>query len=233
MVHLRVVLVEPQIPANLGFLARVLENFGVEDWVAVGGCPVAGTEAEKTGAPALARLQSLKRADSLQEALDDSVGAIGFTARGGHRRHPDSVEEVFANMRGIEGSDQVLALVFGREDRGLENAECALCSQLATIPTVGLSSLNLSHAVAVVLYEWSRNHVALDQHSLPAQWSTLEERQRAMERAHRVLEQVAFPYQQHQLMGTLQRFAAQPMESRDLRMLNRILRHAEFLLSQS
>lgn len=51
--------------------------------------------------------------------------------------------------------DQPVALVFGREDRGLSNGELLQAGRLLTLPTAAAySSLNLSHAVAVVLHAW-------------------------------------------------------------------------------
>lgn len=229
MSRLRVVLVEPQIPANLGFVARGLANFGVEDWVAVGGCPVKGTEAERTGSPAPEQLEALRRVESLEEALADCVGAIGFTARGGHRRPPVNLEFLHeaATERGLV--DGRIALVFGREDRGLEAQECEACSLLVTIPTEGLGSLNLSHAVTIGLYEWFRGQRAVEDTVLEHQWSVQEERAQAAERAWRLLEAAEFPHHGDQLHGFLRRLVAQPMESRDLRALNKVLRHVEFL----
>ncbi|MGB0952057.1 MAG: RNA methyltransferase [Planctomycetota bacterium] len=229
---LRVVLVEPQIPANMGFVARALDNFGVHDWVAVGGCAVEGTDAEKTGAPAKERLDALRRVGCLEEALQDCVGAIGFTARGGHRRPPINLESIHqaAAERGLV--DGKIALVFGREDRGLEAQECEACSLLVTIPTEGLGSLNLSHAVTVGLYEWFRGQRAVEDALLDHQWSVQEERAQAAERAWRLLEAAEFPHHGDQLHGLLRRLVAQPMESRDLRALNKIMRHVEFLKAQ-
>lgn len=239
MPSLRVVLVEPQIPANLGFVARALDNFGVHDWVAVRGCAVEGTDAQKTGAPAKERLDAMRRVERLEEALQDCVGAIGFTARGGHRRPPVRLESIHkeAKARGLIAEPATatgeearpIALVFGREDRGLEARECEACSVLVTIPTEGLGSLNLSHAVTVGLYEWFRGDRAVEDTILEHQWSSQEERSQAAERAFRLLEAADFPHHGDQLHGLLRRLVAQPMESRDLRALNKIIRHAEYL----
>lgn len=228
MNDLRVVLVEPQIPANLGFVARILDNFGVQDWVAVKGCAVKGTEAERTGAPALESLGRLRRVESLEEALADCTAAIGLTARGGHRRHPVALEEMVGSMEGEQAGR--FALVFGREDRGLEARECEACTHLVRIPTSGLSSLNLSHAVGITLYEWFRGRPMESnaEEVLEHQWSTLEERGQMAERVLRALEATDYRHHGDQLTGALRRLVAQPMESRDLRILNKILRHAEY-----
>ena len=142
MSKLRIVLVEPQIPANLGFVARCLDNFGLDDWVAVNGCKVERTEAERTGATSMAILHKLKRCDSLHEAIADCDLVIGFTARDGFRRAPlplhllrSHFEEQINPQLFDPSNDTRVALVFGREDRGLEGRECESCSRLVVIPT--------------------------------------------------------------------------------------------------
>ena len=65
------------------------------------------------------------------------------------------IDEVFAEARarGLEPSS--IALVFGPEDRGLNNEELARCHRIAFVPTSGeYSSLNLAQAAVVCLYEW-------------------------------------------------------------------------------
>jgi TrmH family RNA methyltransferase len=232
MPRIRIVLVEPQIPANLGFVARCLDNFGLDDWIAVGGCAVEGTEAQRTGSPAPEVLAALRRADSLEEAVADCDLVIGLTARDGFRRAPLSLHGMREGIGDLVASTRV-ALVFGREDRGLENRECERCSHLVTIPTAGLSSFNLSHAVAITLYEWFRGRVQrppVAQPSLPQEfrWASSGEKAKFVARALADLEAAAFRHHGDQLHGALRRLAALPIEGRDLRMLNRIARHAEW-----
>ena len=237
MTRLRVVLVEPQMPANLGFIARCLGNYALTDWSSVNGCAVEGTEAERTGARAREVLAAMQRASSLQEALADADVVIGLTARDGFRRAPTPLPELREHLHRqlgeLEDSTRV-ALVFGREDRGLESKECELCSHLAVIPTSGRSSLNLSHAVAVTLYEWFRGRVqqpVLEQPPQPQEfrWATAAEKAQLAERTLSNLEASQFRHHHDQLHGALRRILSQPMEGRDLRQLNRIVRHVEWL----
>jgi len=233
MTNLRVVLVEPQIPANLGFIARCLDNFGLDDWVAVNGCKVKGSEAERTGAPSKQVLATLQRASSLEEAIADCDLAIGFTARDGFRRAPLPMHEIQATL-GELPSDARIALVFGREDRGLEASECERCSSLFTIPTAAFSSFNLSHAVAITLYEYFRGRVIsppVDEVPQPQEfrWASSNEKSQLVARTLADLEASGFRHHGDQLHGALRRILAQPMEGRDLRMMNKIARHVEWL----
>ena len=233
MGDLRVVLVEPQIPANLGFIARVLDNFGVADWHAVRGCPVEGTEAERTGAPARATLDALARSDSLSATLADRTHVVGLTARAGYRRAPMPLHELPA-LAAEWGPDARVALLFGREDRGLEALETEQCTALVTIPTAGMPSLNLSHAVAITLYEWFRGRpeAAATTAEAPNQdqrWARTDDKIRFAKDAYAVLEQHRFRHHGDELRGAIRRLLAQPVEGRDLRVLFRILDHARWL----
>jgi len=67
-----------------------------------------------------------------------------------HLRHPVFLDEITEKIVDVEGT---IGLVFGREDYGLFNDEIAACDLMVKIPTSdAYASLNLSHAVAVVLY---------------------------------------------------------------------------------
>jgi TrmH family RNA methyltransferase len=227
----RLILVEPQIPGNLGFAARLVENFGVEDWVQVRGAEWRGSEAERTGAMALSALDRLRRADDLAAAAAGCSHLVGFTARAGRHRQPAPLAALGA-LRGEWGPEARVGLVFGREDRGLETEETEACAALLTIPTAGFSSLNLSHAVAVALYEWGRaegagagGEEAADP-AAEAVWATEEDRRRLAAKAAEELAAAGYPDRGEELPAVLRRLTARPLEARDLRVLERIVRHA-------
>ncbi len=117
MTEPKVVLVAPENPANVGFAARVCANFGVQDWVQVGGCNLRNSEAEKTGAPARPQLESLQRVDALADALGDTTHVVGFTARAGEHRQLQSAHQL-SKWRQAWGDNAKVAFVFGRESRG-------------------------------------------------------------------------------------------------------------------
>lgn len=153
-----VVLVRPRFPENIGAAARACANFGCPNLVLV--APERWEEdkalplATPKGADILRRMAIF---DDLPAALAGFTYAVGTTARtGGWRRGlltpsqagPEAAERLREGGR--------VALVFGSEDRGLENAEVELCQGLVNIPTVSdASSLNLAQAVLLLLYEVS------------------------------------------------------------------------------
>ncbi|MBT3340336.1 MAG: hypothetical protein HN405_05305 [Planctomycetes bacterium] len=230
----RIILVEPQTPANVGFVARVLANFGLSDWSIVAGQTWRGTEAERTGAPAIETLRGVQEAVNLTDALSGCSHVVGFTARSGRHRQVIDLSAL-PKLASEWGEHAKPAFVFGREDRGLEQQEVEACSVLVKIPTEGLHSFNLSHAVAIAMYEWFRSpssHQNLDDNDARS-WADSAARRRLAGEAFSLLESVDYPDRGNELTPTLRRVAAMQFETRDLRTLERVLRHARWLMGQS
>ncbi|MEK7689550.1 MAG: TrmH family RNA methyltransferase [Bdellovibrionota bacterium] len=148
----RVILVEPRTPGNVGAVARACACFGIQDLRLVKpACDHLGFEATKyaTG-PSGDLLQSARVEPNLASAIADCTAAIAFTRRtGDDRRQNLKLTEIPALLA---GSKDKIALVFGNEETGLHQADVQLCTQLCSIGTAReMGSLNLSHAVAIVL----------------------------------------------------------------------------------
>lgn len=158
LARVRVVLVETSHPGNVGACARAMKSMGLArlDLVRPKRFPSADATARAAGADDL-----LVRAavwDSLAEAVAGCGWVVGTSAR--DRRHIDwpsmdaraCAEEAVARL----GASEV-ALVFGRENSGLSNAELDLCHALVSVPAVdAFRSLNLAAAVQVLAYELRR-----------------------------------------------------------------------------
>ncbi len=152
-----VVLVRTRFPENVGMAARACANMGAaelilvdpERWDMDKAAPLA------TG-QGLAVLQSLRIVPTLREALEGCTHAFGTTARtGGWRQGVMPPARAADEICAVARTGGRVALVFGPEDRGLENGEVAICTRLVTIPTAPEQpSLNLAQAVLIVLYEW-------------------------------------------------------------------------------
>jgi tRNA/rRNA methyltransferase len=151
----RVVLVEPKSEGNVGSVARAMKNFGLEDLVLVRP-PRLADEAKGRAMHAWDVVESARHVDSFDEAVQGTDFIIGTSARipaseKAHVRNPVEARDLPRRLAQTSGT---VALCFGREDFGLFNEELERCDLLVTIPTSDrYKSLNLSHAVAVVLYE--------------------------------------------------------------------------------
>lgn len=154
MNHVRVVLVRAENPMNIGHVARALRNFGVSHLFLVQCAPHQTDEAYTTGFKAKRILNSAKTFDSLKEALSGSTLSVGFSARiRNDRGSPVGLLQLVPKI--VETvSDHKVSLVFGNEKNGLSNEELALCDVASIIPASSVyPTLNLSHAVAVALFE--------------------------------------------------------------------------------
>lgn len=148
--NLRVVLVDPENPLNVGFVARAMRAFGVSDMVVVSSAwKVLPPEARVTGACAAEILDGIRFENDLEGALRGCVTAIAFSRRPTALRQGEFTLPVVPASMSMKGR---AALVFGRESSGLSRAESALCPHLARIPCRNGVSLNLGQAVAVALF---------------------------------------------------------------------------------
>ncbi|MDW7644579.1 MAG: RNA methyltransferase [Desulfuromonadales bacterium] len=156
--NVAVVLVEPQGALNIGSVCRAMMNFGFSDLRLVEPqVDHLADEARRMAVKAGVLLDEARVFDSLEAALADCQFALGTTRRFGKYRedflHPDEAADQFLPLaeRGR------VALVFGREDKGLLTNELDLCQRFITIPTHdALPSMNLAQAVSLCLYETSR-----------------------------------------------------------------------------
>lgn len=152
--RLRVILVEPEGKVNVGFVARTCVNFGVDELYLVNPRIEVDEEALRYAARARDFLEDAPIVGSLDEALEGVSVSVCTTSRSGQRhdvlRHTITAEELARRMHRWSS----IALVFGRESTGLTRAELAKCHLAVTIPaSPEYPVLNLSHAVAVILYE--------------------------------------------------------------------------------
>ena len=155
LANIRVVLVNPMFGGNLGSVCRAMNNNGVTDLAVVDPRPdMDMDEARKFSCNARDQLESRKTFQTLQEAIADCTVVAATSARTGFYRDTAYSPRAFAPIALESAKDHKIALVFGREDKGLFNEELALCTHIIQIPSSGLyTSLNLSHAVYVCCYE--------------------------------------------------------------------------------
>jgi tRNA/rRNA methyltransferase len=155
MPRFRVVLVNPKNDGNIGAVARVMGNFGFDELFLVGPCEITD-EAFKRAKHAGDVLRNATITDSFERSLESCSLVVGTTgiitdSEKHFIRIPLTPREFAEKVR---ESDGLIALVFGREDMGLSQEELAGCDALLHIPaSEDYRVLNLSHAVAVVLYE--------------------------------------------------------------------------------
>ncbi len=152
---LSIVLVKPQGPINIGSVARVMMNFGFTRLRLVEPTPeYLSLPAKKMALTAFPILETAQVFDTLQAALSDIQVAFGTTRRFGKYRENFFTPAAAAEKLNQAFADLSCALVLGPEDNGLETKDLSLCQHFITIPTHdGFPSMNLSHALSILLYE--------------------------------------------------------------------------------
>ena len=148
------VLVEPRDPGNIGASARAIKNMGFKNLCLVRPLSEITDEARWLAHNSLDILLSAQVFSSLGEAIRDKSIVVGTTRRTGKNRGQSmAVQNGCEYLLEMSGENRV-AILFGREDKGLNNEEVAECGLLFNIPTSREHrSLNLSQAVLIVAYE--------------------------------------------------------------------------------
>ncbi len=132
-----VILVEPQIPENTGFIARLCSNYDTE--LRIVNSEFNLSESRDTAANAQNVLDEAEIFEKLGNAIEDLDFVVG-TKPG----RASSLEDFQPREN--------TSLVLGREDSGLSNEELEICDAVVHIDTPGYSSMNLSHAAAVLMH---------------------------------------------------------------------------------
>ena len=156
--RLRVVLVAPRNPLNIGAAARAMSNFGFFHLRVVNPYELAFREARSAvgAAPLLAKAEEFK---TVAEAIQDCTLVVGTTAVGQRQLHHTvrRLDQASHPLHKHLAKSRV-ALLFGSEKRGLSNEDLSHCHWLVRIPTrEEHRSMNLGQAVAVCLYELVRD----------------------------------------------------------------------------
>ena len=152
--RLRVVLVEPSHPGNIGATARAMKTMGLTRLVLVEpqGFPCAEATARASGADDL--LHAARVVEDLPAAVGDCALVIGTSARQRTLTWPEVGPRAAARLLLEAAPRAPVAVVFGRERWGLTNGELERCQYVLRIPTApAFSSLNLAAAVQLVAYE--------------------------------------------------------------------------------
>ena len=154
-----VILMEPQLPDNIGMVARACANFGLDNLRLVN--PRDGWPNEKARIAASGANYIIDDATahaSLGSAMADLNWVAATTARQRDLRKPVlTPEQTVAEIAVRIARGERCGLLFGRERNGLETTEVANCDAVVMIPVNSrFASLNLAQAVLLVGYEWMK-----------------------------------------------------------------------------
>lgn len=152
---IRIVLVEPSHPGNIGAAARAMKTMCLDTLVLVKPARFPHPDANARASGALDVLRSAQSVGTLDEALQGCTLVAGTSARRRELGPPAlTPRECAAELLQAPG-DQDVAVLFGRERTGLTNEEVDRCHFLVHIPAnPDYNSLNLAAAVQIIAYEF-------------------------------------------------------------------------------
>jgi tRNA/rRNA methyltransferase len=233
--HIVIILVQPQIPENIGSAARAMNNMGLSRLVLVDPkncdlCRVLKT-ATRTS---IDLVEQMAVYENLKDALGHCQYVVGTTARLGSFRpamtQPSNLAEDLIPI----SKDNRVAILFGPEDRGLTNEQLRYCHTIATIPTASFSSLNLAQAVMIVCYEIFKA-VSENPPEFVPRLPCSSELEGMYDHLNDVLMKIGFldPKNPEHWMRNIRRFFSRlPLRARDVRIVRGICRQIDWYTQQ-
>ncbi|OGT46514.1 MAG: tRNA (cytosine(32)/uridine(32)-2'-O)-methyltransferase TrmJ [Gammaproteobacteria bacterium RIFCSPHIGHO2_12_FULL_41_20] len=152
--QIRIILVNTSHPGNIGSVARAMKTMGLEKLYLVSPQQFPHAKAVEMASGAVDILENARVTESLAEAIADCVLVVGTSTRSRTLPWPLCMPRELAQRVEQAPQRNPVAIVFGREQTGLTNAElqqCQLCVQIPANPDY--SSLNIAAAVQVIAYE--------------------------------------------------------------------------------
>jgi tRNA/rRNA methyltransferase len=233
--HIVIMLVQPQIPENIGSAARAMNNMGLSRLVLVDpkNCDLNRILKTATGS-SVDLVEQMEVYEDLRDALSPCHYVVGTTARIGSFRpaitQPSSLAEDLIPI----SQNNVVAILFGPEDRGLSNEQLRYCHTITTIQTASFSSLNLSQAVMVVCYEIFKAASESPPEYLPRLPCSFE-LEGMYDHLKDVLLKIGFidPKNPEHWMRNIRRFfSGLPLRARDVRIIRGICRQIDWYTKQ-
>jgi TrmH family RNA methyltransferase len=230
---LRIILVSPREAGNVGAVARAMKNFGLAELWIVGEhpelLPVSGWWA--SGADDV--LASARFAPALLDAVGDAQFTVATTSRRGRTSPVTFTPRTLAAKVASLPEDQIVALVFGREDSGLTREELMLCQHTAAIPTNDqFPTMNLAQSLCVFAYELSQIEPAPRERSR----AKAVDVERLHQRARELLLEVGFLHANNpdRIYGSLRAIMARAdLDEREVTIALGIIRQIEWKLRSS
>jgi tRNA/rRNA methyltransferase len=230
MPEISFVLVEPLHEGNVGFAARVMKNFGFSDLVLVNPCPLAdlalACAMHASDVLENARTMTMDEVFSGYQLIVAATGAYSKSVCRSTRMPYYSPREIREQIRKVKGK---VAILFGRENRGLSNDEVRKCDLICTIPaSLDYPILNISHAVGIICYELA---------DLPGGTYSLagrEEMERLYEHLDTFLDRIDHPdfKRQNTLLMARRILGRTRLTTREVTTIHGILRRAEWHMKE-
>lgn len=154
--HVRIVMVNTTLPANIGSALRAMKTMGLCKLVLVDPKTYPHPDIDALAAGATDLIEQIEVVEQLEDAIADCHLVFGTSARSRTIPWPllDARPAAVKSLNAVAQHGQNIAIIFGREDRGLTNEELALANYHVTIPVnEEYGVLNVAQAIQVICYE--------------------------------------------------------------------------------
>ena len=154
--HVRIVMVNTTLPANIGSALRAMKTMGLSKLVLVAPKTYPHPDIDALAAGATDLIEQIEIVETLADAIKDCHLVFGTSARSRTIPWPllDARPAAEKSISAVVNDQQEVAVVFGREDRGLTNEELAMANYHVTIPVnTDYGVLNVAQAIQVICYE--------------------------------------------------------------------------------
>ena len=154
--HVRIVMVNTTLPANIGSALRAMKTMGLSKLVLVAPKTYPHPDIDALAAGATDLIKQIEIVETLADAIKDCYLVFGTSARSRTIPWPllDARPAAEKSISAVVNDQQEVAVVFGREDRGLTNEELAMANYHVTIPVnTDYGVLNVAQAIQVICYE--------------------------------------------------------------------------------
>ncbi len=225
--RIRVVLLRPSHPGNIGAAARAMKTMGITQLRLVRPKRFPHPDARAMAAGAADVLESAHACASLEEALAETAYSVALSARERELSHSSLDARAAAQELLRAARKDEVAIVFGNETVGLSNRDIMRCSALARIPAdPEYASLNLAQAVQVIAYELRMAALAPSAAPAKTAYATHEEMEKLFAHLERSLYASGYLHPRHprKLMDRLRRlFAKARLETVEVNVLRGML----------
>ncbi|GAA5191065.1 tRNA (cytosine(32)/uridine(32)-2'-O)-methyltransferase TrmJ [Ferrimonas gelatinilytica] len=231
--NIRIILVGTSHSGNIGSAARAMKTMGLSRLVLAEPRTEIDGHSMALAAGASSVLQQVVVTDDLASAIADCSLVIGTSARSRTLSWPMLDAREAGQKLAQEAGRGPVALVFGRENHGLNNEELQMCDFHVCIPAnPEYSSLNLAQAVQLLSYEIRMAHLAEvpASEAEPVEYPTAQQMAHFYQHLERALLATGFIIKAHpgQIMNKLRRlFGRARPETTELNILRGILTSVE------
>lgn len=236
--NIAIVLVEPQIPENIGSVARAMNNMGLKKLIVVNPGNYDISIVMKTATHnSINILEEMEILDNLLDAIGPYNYVVGTTARIGARRPALTTPRKLARDLINLSQENKVAILFGREDWGLTNEQLKYCHTILNIPTANLASINLAQAVMIICYEIYMMNIEEDSVLSPIpRLANKFELEGMYEHLKRALIKIGFidpKNPEHWMLNIRRLLSRYPLQARDVQIIRGICRQIEWYAKQT